>query len=265
MTAGATMLGYRLFCGSADDCAAAIADHVAHGQGFAWMACMNPHSYATAKRDRDFGTALRAAHWLVPDGSGVVLASKLLGRSARLRGRIAGPDLFELVNQRLGRLRPTRVFLLGSTEANLQAITERLQRSAPGITVCGSHAPPFAPVFTAEQDADMVRRVNAAAADVLWVAMTAPKQEKWIHRHAGQLDVRFAGAVGAAFDFYSGRIKRSSPLFRRLGLEWLPRLLQEPRRLWRRMFVSAPVFLFDVAFSSLQARLRRLPFSRVRP
>jgi N-acetylglucosaminyldiphosphoundecaprenol N-acetyl-beta-D-mannosaminyltransferase len=79
---------------------------------------------------------------------------------------------------------------------------------------------------------------------VLWVGMTAPKQESWIHQLRERLDVRFAAAIGAVFDFYIGRIKRSPPAFQTLGLEWLPRLVQEPRRLWRRMFVSAPIFMW---------------------
>jgi len=76
--------------------------------------------------------------------------------------------------------------------------------------------------------------------------MTAPKQEKWIFDNLPELDVKFAGAIGAVFDFYTGRVKRSHPFFQRIGLEWLPRLVQEPERLWRRMFVSAPIFVLHV-------------------
>ena len=100
--------------------------------------------------------------------------------------------------------------------------------------------------FSDAENMAMTAAVNAARADVLWVGMTAPKQEQWLHAQWPQLEVRVAGAIGAVFDFYAGRIKRSHPLFQRLGLEWLPRLLQEPRRLWRRTFVSTPRFLWDV-------------------
>jgi len=89
----------------------------------------------------------------------------------------------------------------------------------------------------------MIEAVNRAGPDVLWVGMTAPKQEKWIHQNKDKLNVKFIGAVGAVFDFYAGNVKRSHPWFQEHGLEWLPRLLQEPRRLWRRTFVSAPLFL----------------------
>jgi N-acetylglucosaminyldiphosphoundecaprenol N-acetyl-beta-D-mannosaminyltransferase len=92
----------------------------------------------------------------------------------------------------------------------------------------------------------MIEAVNRAGPDVLWVGMTAPKQEKWIYQNKDKLNVKFIGAVGAVFDFYAGNVKRSHSWFLKHGLEWLPRLLQEPRRLWRRSFISAPVFFWHV-------------------
>jgi N-acetylglucosaminyldiphosphoundecaprenol N-acetyl-beta-D-mannosaminyltransferase len=92
----------------------------------------------------------------------------------------------------------------------------------------------------------MVDSVNRSGATVLWVGMTAPKQELWIRRHLAKLEVRVAGAVGAVFDFYAGRVRRSSPGWQRVGLEWLPRLVGDPRRLWRRTLVSAPRFMARV-------------------
>ena len=89
--------------------------------------------------------------------------------------------------------------------------------------------------------------INEARPDVLWVGMTAPKQEKWIYENRSGLDVKFIGPIGAVFDFYAGSVKRSHPLFQRMGLEWLPRLIRQPRRLWRRNFISNPSFLLRVA------------------
>lgn len=97
----------------------------------------------------------------------------------------------------------------------------------------------------------MLAQIMLAAPDVLWVGMTAPKQEKWIAAMQPRLRVRFAGAIGAVFDFYSGEVKRSHPVLQRIGLEWLPRLVQQPRRLWRRMAVSAPIFVWDVLLARL--------------
>jgi N-acetylglucosaminyldiphosphoundecaprenol N-acetyl-beta-D-mannosaminyltransferase len=150
------------------------------------------------------------------------------------------------------------VFFLGSSNDTLLEIRKRMARDWPNVRIAGTYSPPFKPVFSDEDLEQMVLNVNAARPDVLWVGLTAPKQEELLHRILPQLDVCFAGAVGAMFDFYAGRVKRSHPLFRRLGLEWLPRLIREPRRLWRRMFISAPIFLGHV----LLAKIHRLPVVR---
>jgi N-acetylglucosaminyldiphosphoundecaprenol N-acetyl-beta-D-mannosaminyltransferase len=213
------------------------------GQG-RWLACMNPHSYTVAIQDAPFSNALRAADWLIPDGAGVVLGSKMLG--GRIRERVTGSDIFFGLMKELNQAGGSSVFFLGSTEETLAAIRERVAVDYPNVRVAGTYSPPFKQVYSEDELDAMVAAVNSAAPDVLWVGMTAPKQEKWIHAECGRLNVKFAAAIGAVFDFYTGRVKRSHPVFQRLWLEWLPRLVQEPRRLWRRMFVSAPVFLLAV-------------------
>ncbi len=214
-----------------------------------WLACMNPHSYAASLDDGHFARALRDAEWLVPDGSGVVLASRLLGGA--IRERVTGSDVFYGLHQRMNTAGGMSVFFLGATEETLALIRERMTRDYPNIRVAGSHSPPFKPDYSPAELEEMINAINVVEPDVLWVGMTAPKQEKWIHANRARLNVRFAGAIGAVFDFYAGRVKRSHPVFQRLGLEWLPRLVQQPRRLWRRMFVSAPIFLWHV----IKARL----------
>lgn len=116
----------------------------------------------------------------------------------------------------------------------------------PALTIVGTYSPPFRAEFSKAEIAEMIEAINAVRPDVLWVGMTAPKQEEWIHGVIDRLDARFVAAIGAVFDFYAGRVRRSHPVFQSLGLEWLPRLVQEPRRLWRRMFVSAPIFIWHV-------------------
>ena len=148
------------------------------------------------------------------------------------------------------------VFFLGATEVTLAQIRTKMAHDYPQIYVAGTYSPPFKATYSEEELDVMIDAINAAKPDVLWVGMTAPKQEKWIHDNLGKLDVRFAGAIGAVFDFYAGKVKRSPLLFQRLGLEWLPRLIQQPRRLWRRMFISAPIFLFDVVKVGLQKFVR---------
>lgn len=210
--------------------------------GCRWLACMNPHSYVVALKDKAFSTALHTADWLIPDGVGVVLASRLL--DGEIGERVTGSDIFQGVHKELERLGGHSVFFLGSTEETLAEIRLRMAADFPNIRVAGTYSPPFKPVYSQAELDEMVAVVNDAAPDVLWVGMTAPKQEKWLHAVSSRLNVKFAAAIGAVFDFYTGRIKRSPMIFQHLGLEWLPRLVQEPKRLWRRTFVSAPIFIW---------------------
>lgn len=222
-----------------------------------YIACLNPHSIEIARRDEAFASALHDADLSVPDGVGIVIASRILG--GNIRKRITGSDIFRGLNDLLNQSRGFSVFFLGSAPEALEKIVERMQRDYPKIRIAGAYSPPFREVFSGEENEAIVNVVNAAHPDVLWVGMTAPKQEKWVWQHRDRLDVRFIGPVGAVFDFFIGRVKRSSPLFQRFGLEWLPRLLQEPRRLWRRNFVSNPSFLSRVIW----VRLGRIVASRI--
>ena len=207
------------------------------------MACLNPHSYVLARKDMEFRKSLEASDWLVPDGVGILLAARTFGRP--VAERITGFDIFNGVMTELNRIGGS-VFFLGSTEQTLALISNKLPLDYPNVRLAGIYSPPFKANFSEEDNEIMLQTISRSNADVLWVGMTAPKQEKWIFAHRDRLPVKFSGAIGAVFDFYSGQVKRSHPVFQRFGLEWLPRLIQQPRRLWRRMFVSAPIFLFDV-------------------
>jgi N-acetylglucosaminyldiphosphoundecaprenol N-acetyl-beta-D-mannosaminyltransferase len=245
------ILGYQVRCDGFESCLSEITGSLEQAQEQKWLATINPHSYAVALRRPDFRVALNAADWLIPDGVGVVLASRILG--GRIRQRVSGPDMFYGVHDFLQKSENYSVFFLGSSEDTLTEICQRMSKDWPNIRVAGTYSPPFKPAFSDEDVAQMVTRVNAAQPDVLWVGLTAPKQEELVNRMLPQLNVRFAGAVGAIFDFYAGRVKRSHPVYRRLGLEWLPRLLREPRRLWRRMFISAPIFLWHVFLARIKS------------
>ncbi|MEM6857062.1 MAG: WecB/TagA/CpsF family glycosyltransferase [Pseudomonadota bacterium] len=208
------------------------------------FACINPHSYAEIKKRPELLEGFLSSDWIVPDGAGIVLASRFVGDP--VAERITGADIFFGLNAKLEKAGKGRVFFLGSTQATLDRIADKFRKDYPNLELAGTYSPPYKPEFTPEDKAAMVAAVNAAKPDVLWVGMTAPKQEAWIAEHIDQLDIRFAGAIGAVFDFYIGNVKRSSPVWQNLHLEWLPRLVQEPRRLWRRMLISAPIFVTDV-------------------
>lgn len=209
-----------------------------------YIACTNPHSLAVAKSDTYFSQALKEADILLPDGIGIVLAAKILGID--LKERVAGSDLFLGLSDKANNHGGLKYFFLGSTEEVLEKITTRLSNEFPNITICGVLSPPFKTEFSESDNQKMIDAINHANPDVLWVGMTAPKQEKWIYKNKDKLDVPLMGAIGAVFDFYAGTIKRSPEWACKMGLEWLPRLLREPKRLFRRNFISSPMFLFMV-------------------
>lgn len=247
------VLGYDIYSSGLDECVRDIMRHLVDGEGLRWAACINPHSYVVASDDGAFRLALQGATWLLPDGVGIVMAARLLDLRNGIIGRITGPDLLMQLLLKWSESGGVRLFLLGTTQVNLEVMRRRIELECPRVAVVGIFSPPFVASFTEQQDREMVDLVNSSGANVLLVAMTAPKQEKWMLANSSRLQVKFAAAIGAAFDFYTGRVKRPARLWRALGLEWMPRLLSEPRRLWKRSFVSAPRFVLAV----LRHRLTR--------
>ena len=240
------LFGYRIATGSVEVCLDQVIAWLEGGDRRRYFACANPHSLVVADGDPEFRRALLDADLLIPDGVGILLGSRILG--GKIREVVTGSDIFSGLSRRLDQAGEKRYsyFFLGAGEETLREISVHLSRDYPGIRLAGAYSPPFKAEFSADDSRRMIEAVNAARPDVLWVGMTAPKQEKWIHNNRDLLDVTLIGAIGAVFDFYSGNVKRSHPVFRKLGLEWLPRLCREPRRLWRRNFVSSPVFLARV-------------------
>lgn len=210
-----------------------------------YMACANPHSLVVASRDASFQSALQQSDLLIPDGAGIALASRSL--YATTLNRVAGFEFFYELTKTLDKSGGARYFFLGSSDNVLHRIVTRLNCEFPSITVCGTLSPPFATEFSDTENKSIVSAINASKPDVLWVGMTAPKQEKWIYQNREILKIPFTGAIGAVFDFYAGTKKRSSDFWQALGLEWFPRFLREPRRLWERNMKSTPIFLYWIA------------------
>jgi N-acetylglucosaminyldiphosphoundecaprenol N-acetyl-beta-D-mannosaminyltransferase len=209
-----------------------------------YMACANAHSLITAGENDTFAQALREADLLVPDGAGILIAGRILGRP--FPERVAGMEFFTAMSRRAEAQGGLSYYFLGSSETVLARILERMAEDYPHIRVAGTYSPPFKAHFDGADNDAMIDLVNAAEPDVLWVGMTAPKQEVWIHGQRHRLRARFIGAVGAVFDFYAGTKKRPPEWMCNNGLEWVGRLVQEPDRLWRRTVVSSPRFFLKV-------------------
>lgn len=204
------------------------------------FACANPHSLVTAQYDSRFRQALINANLVVPDGIGVMIMATVTGFP--LGDRITGHDYFTSLLTTLEQSGRGRVFFFGSSEQVLDLIGKRFRREFPQLTLCGTYAPPFRS-WSPDENAKMLQVINAAKPDVLWVGMTAPKQETWVEANRQNLQVPVIGSIGAVFDFYAETHPRSPRWLSRLGLEWAYRFIREPRRMWKRNIISAPQFV----------------------
>ena len=206
---------------------------------------INAHSYNVAQKDELFAEALRQSDVLLPDGAGIVKACRWLKGRSRPKERIAGWDLFVFemakVNNNGGR-----VLFLGASEDVLQKIRQRAAAEYPYVEVV-TYSPPYKETFAEAESRAMVEAINHAHPDLLWIGMTAPKQEKWTFRHWQELAVHcHVGTIGAVFDFYAGTARRAPLWWQRHSLEWLYRLVKEPRRMWRRYVIGNPLFVWNV-------------------
>ena len=213
---------------------------------------INAHSYNTAQKDEAFAEALSKGDFLIPDGAGIVKACRWLKAKSQPEERIAGWDLFSFEMNRLERKSEKRkVMFLGSSEKVLALIRERAAVDYPHLEVI-TYSPPFKPEFSDEDNLAMIGAINHADPDLLWIGMTAPKQEKWAYRHWDELNIHcHCGTIGAVFDFYAGTVKRAPLWWQRHSLEWLYRLIKEPRRMWRRYIIGAAKFLYYLSKEAL--------------
>jgi N-acetylglucosaminyldiphosphoundecaprenol N-acetyl-beta-D-mannosaminyltransferase len=205
--------------------------------------CANPHSLVVAQHDPQFQSALTQADLVVADGVGVSFMARLVG--VQIGPRITGTDYFQAVLMALQQHGGGRVFFFGSSQQVLDLIAKRFAVDFPALTLCGMYSPPFG-VWNEEENRRMVQVINDAKPDVLWVGMTAPKQEKWVEANRHDLTVPVIGSIGAVFDFYAGTYARAPRWVCRIGLEWAYRFILEPRRMWERNVVSAPKFVWLV-------------------
>lgn len=210
----------------------------------------NPHSVLLCGRNESMRRATAAALTL-PDGVGVIWAARILGYAHH--GRVTGPTLM-LKACDWGREHGLRHYFLGGADGVAEKLADVLSEKYPGLEVAGVCCPPFRPLSDAE-DAELIAEVNATRPDIVWVGLGAPKQEKWMHAHLGQVDAAAMVGVGAAFDFHSGNVKWAPRWLRYLGMEWAYRLVLEPKRMWRRN-LDSPLFLAKVVGQRIARTLR---------
>ncbi len=201
---------------------------------------LNAHSYNLAQTNLAFSEALKKSDVLLPDGISIVLAKRFLDGS-KLK-KIAGADLFHYEMNRLNNEHGS-CFFLGSTAQTLQLIQAKAAIEFPHVKV-ETYSPPFKDAFNDEDNALMLDTIRQFNPDVLFIGMTAPKQEVWAYEHLEQIQAKHICCIGAVFDFYAGTIHRAPQWIIRMGLEWLYRLGSEPKRLWRRYLIGNAQFVF---------------------
>lgn len=206
---------------------------------------VNAHSYNTALKDKLFAEALQKGDVLIPDGASIVMACKWLKANSQPQERIAGWDLFEFEMNRLNQ-KGGKCFFMGSSEKVLSLIKEKAQQIYPNIIV-ETYSPPYKPEFSDEDNKKIIDAINKANPDLLWIGMTAPKQEKWTYSHWNELNIHcHVGTIGAVFDFFAGTVKRAPIWWQEHSLEWLYRLIKEPKRMWKRYIIGNTLFLWNI-------------------
>jgi len=184
----------------------------------------------------DYRAAINGGDIVLPDGMAMVWFARKCGHP--VPERISGPDFFVRFSA-TADLEKLRYCLMGSTPAVLESMRRRLAEDFPGIVVADTISPPFGK-WSPETEEQLISRINACHAHVLWLGITAPRQEVWLHRHGKRLNVPLAAAIGAGFDFFAGSRRRAPAWMRRHGLEWLHRIIREPLRMLPRYLRSIP-------------------------
>jgi N-acetylglucosaminyldiphosphoundecaprenol N-acetyl-beta-D-mannosaminyltransferase len=234
----------------------------AGGRGY--ICVCNVHTVTAAREDHELRVALESSSFNIPDGQPLVWALGALGY--RLSGRVYGPELMARACARAACGSPRFYLYGGRNQGALVQLALNLRRRYPGINIVGGYAPPHRPLTPQEEDA-VVEEINGSRADVVWVGIGVPKQEKWMARMRARLDAPVLVGVGAAFDFHAGLVPQAPAWLQRAGLEWLYRLAHEPRRLWRRYLRYNPRFVYAFARQLIDERRqdRRLAQREERP
>jgi N-acetylglucosaminyldiphosphoundecaprenol N-acetyl-beta-D-mannosaminyltransferase len=211
-----------------------VANHKSH-----YIAVTSVHGIISSVLNPSVRTCINTADIATPDGMPVVWALRSFG--CKNQQRVYGPTL-TLALCRMAEHRGYSIFLYGSSQPTLDGLRENLLRQYPRLRIAGSFSPPFRPL-TSEESADITKRIIGSGADLIFVGLSTPKQERWMLAHLDRLPGKVLVGVGAAFDFHAGKLRQAPEWMQKAGLEWLFRLIVEPRRLWKRYLLVTPLFL----------------------
>ncbi len=232
------IMGVRIAVTDMETTVRRIEEHLDDWRG-EYICVANVHTTVTAHDDLSYRAVQNGAVMALPDGGPLSQYSRRKGFAQA--ARVTGPDLMKEMLRESAQ-KHYRHYFYGSTQETLDILREKITRNYPGAVIAGMASPPFRPL-TEEEDAAAVAAINEARPDFVWVGLGAPKQERWMAAHQGRVHALMLG-VGAAFDYEAGNIRRAPRWMQRCNLEWLYRLLQDPKRLFKRYFVTNTKFLW---------------------
>jgi N-acetylglucosaminyldiphosphoundecaprenol N-acetyl-beta-D-mannosaminyltransferase len=240
----ANVLGVHVCASTFDDAIAILGDWVETGRR-EYVTFTGVHGVMEAQRDDALLKIHNTAGFVACDGMPLVWSCRAAGYA--FAERVYGPDAMLAITE-LAAAKGWRVFYYGGAPGTAELLAERLATRFPGLQLAGLHSPPFRDLSAEEIDAE-IEMINASHADIVWVGLSTPKQERWMAARRGALDASLLCGVGAAFDFHAGLVRQAPRWVQRSGLEWLFRLGMEPRRLWRRYLRNNPAFVAKIARS----------------
>jgi N-acetylglucosaminyldiphosphoundecaprenol N-acetyl-beta-D-mannosaminyltransferase len=241
------VLGVRVDAVQIPQAVARMEQWITRREGCRYVAVTGMHGVTEAQHDRKFKEILNAAGMVAPDGFPLVWLGRRKGFA--LARRVYGPELMAAFCAQTAE-KGYRHFFYGGAPGIADELAARYEKQFPGLIVAGTYCPPFRPLSGAE-DREVVAVIERSRADLVWVGLSTPKQERWMFEHRERLSVPVLIGVGAAFDFHTGRVARAPDWMGEHGLEWLFRLIMEPRRLWRRYLFYGSEFAVLVALESL--------------
>jgi N-acetylglucosaminyldiphosphoundecaprenol N-acetyl-beta-D-mannosaminyltransferase len=219
-----------------------------------WIVVTGMHGIVESHKNKDFKEMINSADFFVPDGISIVWLSKLKGFN--LNERVSGADLMEAFFK-VAEKQGFSNFFYGDSEDTLKKLINKVSIKYPNLKISGSYPSHFKPLFS-DEDPIVIKKINDVRPDVLWVARGLPKQERWIYKYRFQLKVPIVVGVGAAFNFLSGNVKRAPDKVGKMGFEWLWRLIMQPKRMWRRVFLDGPLFIFLVFLDFIKNKKNNL-------
>lgn len=234
------ILGVNINVTNMNDTVKVITDNLEDIKGN-YICVSNVHTTVMSFENESYRTIQNCGYMALPDGKPLSVVSKK--RGWKEAERVTGPDLMAKIFE-ISQIKGYKHYFYGSTQETLDTLQTKLNNKYPNLNIVGMYSPPFR-TLSAEEDQDIIKKINESNADFLWVGLGAPKQEIWMYEHKGIINSIMIG-VGAGFDYHAEKIKRAPILMQKLGLEWSYRLIQDPKRLWKRYLTTNIKFIINL-------------------